>query len=262
MYAFLVPASIIFVSFAIRQGVALSFVLLAIYFLNKKNWIGFVLSTLIAFSIHSAIATTILIIGVFYLSFKKPLNWKITIPLYLFFTFAFDVKKIGIITDYTENLSIGNIFQSYLENSDQWFGKDAAIEIYEQSTFALITSSLFYISIIYLGYKALENKFNSQIVYLYNSVVFGIILYRAVFLFEILRRIAEPLVLLYFIPLGYSIHFFQKEIKHKRLGIKRKSNVDISLQYKLGVGCVLVFLILYFGRFIFLNPKSMFFWNK
>src|SRR5690606_38171498 len=40
MYAFVIPSTLIFISGIIRQGISFSFLLLAIYFLNKRKWAG------------------------------------------------------------------------------------------------------------------------------------------------------------------------------------------------------------------------------
>lgn len=266
MYYFLIPATLLFVTSAIRQGLALSFVLLALYFLNKKNWLAIVLSVLIGYSIHNSILITVVIIGAVYIFTKKPISWMISIPLYLFFTFLFDPARIGFISEYiSKYVSLDNSFQGYIDQSDIWFGEEAATDIYEQSLFALVTSSLFYVSIIYLGYVALKFRSHPHIVYIYNVVVIGIIFYRVVFTFEILRRMAEPLLMLYFIVLGYAFYIIcTKKVAIYQQFSKNIKNVKSQLfpYYKFFIACTLFYLFLFFGRFIFLNPTAIFYWNK
>lgn len=264
MYAFVIPATLLFVNFAIRQGVALGFVLLAIYFLNKKKWFGVILSIFIASSIHYSILITVAIIGINYLFFKKPINWKITIPLYLFFTFFYDIKQTAIVSKYIQYISLDNNFQRYIDKTDLWFGVEAIGEHFEQSLSAKIISSIFYIAIIFLGYYALKSKPNSRIVYIYNSTTIGIILLRIVYQFEILRRIVQPWVILYFIPLGYIIYVFINIQKNKTYFIENKSYNYIKRLlplYKVGLFCILFYFLLYWGRFIFMSPNYLFFWN-
>jgi hypothetical protein len=266
MYYFVIPATLLFVTNAIRQGLALSFVFLGLYFLNKKNWFGIVLSVFVGYSIHSSILVTVVIIGAVYLLIKKPIHWIISIPLYLFFTFLFDPARIGFISEYiSKYVSFDNSFQSYIDQSDIWFGEEAATDIYEQNLFALLTSSLFYISIIYLGYVALKFRSHPHIVYIYNLVVIGIVMYRVVFTFEILRRIAEPLVMLYFIVLGYAFFIIYSKSgemhRHFSKNIKNVKN-QFFPYYKFFVACTVFYLVLFFGRFIFLNPTAIFYWNK
>ena len=266
MYYFVIPATLIFVTSAIRQGVALSFVILALYFLNKKKWLGVASCILIGSTIHSSILLTAVFIGAVYFFIKQPLNWKITIPAYLYFTFIFDSKSVAVISVYLEKyVSLDNSFQTYIDNSDVWFGNEGLNVIYQQSQFALISSSLFYISIIYIGYFALKYKPNPQILYIYNVVVLGILFYKATFLYEILRRIAEPMLMLYFIVLGYSFFVIVEMKKNKRVGVFNKQKTlksPLLSNYKFFVGCIVFYLILFWGRFIFLNPSAIFYWDK
>jgi hypothetical protein len=266
MYAFLIPATLSFTSSFIRQGIAYSVILLAIYFLNNKKWLGVVISVAIGMMIHSAILFTILVLGIFYLVSKKPFNWKITIPLYLFFTFSSAVSKIGIFTDYLKVLSFNSTFSNYIENSDHWFGADAVEDKYAQSMFPLIMSSIFYISIFYLGNEALKIRQNKKITYLFNTFVFGVIFYRAFFQIELYRRIGEPMVMLYFIVLGYIIYVYSESNKKKQHSFINRRYYMISTKelctYRFLLLGITFYLLLFFGRFIFFNPQAIFFWNR
>lgn len=262
MYAFIIPASLQLVSNGIRQGVALSFILLALYFFNKKNWWGLAIAILIGVSIHTATLITAVIIAAIYFISKKPISWKISIPLYLFFTFLFDVSKIGFIAEYMQYLTLGNKFQSYVDNADEWFGEDAAEQKYAQGPVALVLSSLFYIGIIYLGYVALKIKNFRGVTYLYNTVVIGVIFYRAVFLYEILRRIAEPMVLFYFVILGYIFLIYEKKNRLYRLRNIGPPTFSLNNAYTIWVGFIFLYLFTFWGRFILLFPSGNFFWNK
>lgn len=266
MYAFILPATLLFISSAIRQGVSLSFLLLVIYALNQKKWLLAVVFAIIAMLIHSATLISIAVLVLFYFFFSnKPLTWKISIPLYLFFTFIFDVSKIGFISNFLQTISIGGKFQSYLDNADGWFGADAIEDKFSQGLFPLIMSSIFYIGIIFMGYFALNVRSDRKIIYIYNYVVLGIIFYRIVFLYQILRRLAEPMVMLNFIVLGYAFYIFyqykQLNIFSKQMYISNnKTKTEVKIFDFLIVG-IICYLVLFWGRFIFLNENSLFFWN-
>lgn len=267
MYAFLIPATLTFITGIIRQGVALSFLFLALYFFNKRNWIGLLISIIIGASIHSSTIITVAMVGAIFVFIHKPISWKLTIPTYLFFTFIYDISQTAIIANYLQTITLQNKFQSYLENSDRWFGKDAINSIYEQSTFALLMSSLFYISVIYIGFQTLKYKPNKKVSYLYNSMTIGIILYRIVFQFEILRRFAAPLEMLYFIVLGYSIITVTNYKKDKiRIALLQNNKINpmkFPLRlYRIGMVFIISYLLIYWGRFVFLNPNAMFYWNQ
>lgn len=256
MYAFVVPATLHLIGNGIRQGVALSFILLAISCINRKKYLQVVFWSLVGATIHSSVIVTIAFIILIWLFRTRPLNWRLTIPLYLFFAYIYDVSKTGFIAQYIQKLSLDGPFQGYTENADYWFGQAAANDIYRQSPFAQFMFSLFCVSFIYLGHRVLRNVKTNNVTYLYNTVVIGMILYRTVFLFEILRRFAEPLVMLYFVVLGYIIYAF--------LGgadIEGNNTLAHKWKFKLGLLFMLLYIFLYWGRFTFFNPSALFFWN-
>ncbi len=268
MYALLIPAILVSITSTIRQGFSTSFLFLALYFFKDRQWIGVVISVLLAGLFHLGTVVVALIIIFFKLFVNKyPLNWKITVPLLLFFTYIFDVSVVSGLSNYLSGFSLGDSnFSNYLENSDQWFSNEAInVEAFERGLFSNIIWTLFYISFIYLGYRALKIKPNFEIIYLYNSVVFGIVFYQAVRWFEIWRRFAEPLISFYFIVLGYSLYVLSKKyVKYKdSTKLKRLEFYAINpTVYKIMVGMILLCLVLYWGRFILYTPKADFFWNK
>ena len=257
MYCFLVPAILIISTSFIRQGVGLAFIFLALVFFYQQKWLLMAFATIIAFQIHSATILTLLpILGIFFF-LKKPIHYWLSIPLYLFFAFVFDVEKMSFIVELlSNNISFDNKFQSYINNSERWFGTGAIKVNWMQSTFALIMSSLFYISLFYLGYQALKIRANKQVLCMYNTVVFGVIFLRAAFLYEILRRIADAWVMFYFVPLGYIIYVYFQDCKQP------ETHYAILLRryYPMGITMILAYLLMWWGRFVFQNPDADFFW--
>lgn len=73
------------------------------------------------------------------------------------------------------------------------------------------------------------------------------------FQLEILRRIAEAIVQMYYIPVGYSLAI----ITSKKYLLTKKE----YLYYRVSLFIFVSYLILYFGRFIFLSPTFKFYWN-
>jgi hypothetical protein len=268
MYAFLIPATIISVTWTIRQGFSTSFLLLALYYLKDKKWLKVAISILIAGLFHLATLCVVAIVAFFYVfTNKKLLNWKITIPLLLFFTYLFNPSVVANAADFLNDISIGEAhFDRYLENSDTWFSDNAInSERFERNIAASAFWFGFYISFIYLGYKALKKKPHLDIMYLYNVVVFGMIFFQIIRWFELWRRFAEPLISLYFIPLGYSLSVLSKKLlKEERIARLKSSNSQMinPAIYRILLGLLLLHLILYWGRWILFNPDAMFFWNK
>lgn len=256
MLALFLPATLLQSTFTIRQSVAHSFIFLALHFLNHKKWIFLVLYLAITYSIHPGALLLIIPIFLFFLFYKKIISWKISIPIYItasLFTSFFTKKIIQVFTHFLPTLVLENKFDSYLQN-DAWYNEDAIRETWMQSTLTLTLSMIFHIGIIYIGYISLKYRPKETILYFYNTVVIGMIITRFFWTFEIFRRISEPLIMLYFIPLGYSFYFLNHKIKC--LSHKEKIISVISI-----IGMI-SYLLLYFGRFILQSPKYIFFWNK
>lgn len=264
MYAFFIPATLLFTTNIIRQGVAYAFVLLFIFFLNKKSWIGCILSCLIGILIHSATVISIAIILLIYLAFDKPLSLKITIPVYVFFTFFFDMSKIAFISEYIDTFSIGGKYQEYIADADRWFGTEAINDIYTQSSIALFLMALFHIGFMLIGNVILSILPKKNIVYLYNVSVIGMIFFRAVFNIEIMRRFAIPLYILYFIPLGYFIFLIFNTNMIKPSFIRLYANIGNKgpFIFKYAIYVIIAYLLIYNARFVFFNIEGLFFWNK
>ncbi|MEJ5054249.1 EpsG family protein [Sphingobacterium sp. MYb382] len=260
MYAFFLPATLLFVTTIIRQGVACSSLFLLLIFLNKRNWLGVILSIVIGCLFHAAIIIPIVIILVFYFLFNNRLfHWKVTVPIYCFVAFVLSNSSVSFLSKYIQGINVGNKFQDYLDNSDRWFGEDAFNAEFQQGISALVLSTLFFCSIIYLGYKAIKFHSRKDIIYIYNVTVFGFIFLRAVFFFEIFRRFAQPLVFFYFIVLGYSLFVLIDYAKY-RLNQKGLA-FSLPLNYSVAILFILIYLFMFWGRFILFNDNSLFFWN-
>lgn len=264
MYAFFLPATLLTTTFTIRQSVAFSFVLLAFYFAKKKNLINTVIFLIISFFIHPSSVISIAWIAFFFLFLKSPLSWKISIPIYLFFTVVWDVSQLGFINNYIKFLNFGDsYFQDYVDNSDSWFSSEAVEAKYFQSTLTTIMSALFHISMIFFCYKSLKRtKTNRSIICLYNVVVTALIVSRAGFAIELVKRVADNMVTLYFIPLGFCwYHYYTNSEKLLHKNLRNIMNVCVYT--------IVFFLIVYFGRWILFfddlgrsnHLKSMFIWN-
>jgi len=254
MYCFLVPATMYISCHTIRQGIGIAFVFLVCVFFHHRKWLFMTLAALIAYYFHSTTMITMAtLIGIFFV-LRNPIHYWISIPLYLFFAFVFDVHKVAGIADLLSNfITLDNKFQSYLDSSDKWFGAKAIRDEWIQGTFSLIMSSLFWISLFYLGYRALKIRENRLVLYVYNTVVLGAIVERAVYLFEIFRRLTSPMVMFYFVPLGYIFYVYSQDCK-------KPENFLLKKYFHVGITFILAYLVMFWGRFIFLNEAADFFW--
>jgi hypothetical protein len=243
---FFFTATFQFTEGPIRQAVGFSFIFLAIKFFYDQKWLFLVLSIIAACTIHSSnIIILVFIVGLYFI--KKPIPIIISIPLYLFFTYIYDMSNVGFLGDLVRmsNLSLDSKFQSYVENSDHWFSAHGISDIYDQSLLAKTLRSLFDVSILYLGNISLKRKPNQKMVLFYSFFVFGALVYKAFFNLEILRRIADPFYIFWFLIVGYAFY----EFKEKNFWI-------VAARYS-----VILYVILFLGRFIFFNPNARFVWN-
>lgn len=257
MLALFLPATLFLSTYTIRQSVATSFIFLAFFFLSKKEWMYMMLMLITTYLIHPGALIVFLLIFSFYLGIKRPLPYKITILLYiiasLFATLFIQpiLSASSIIMPY---ITFENKFQGYITNSDYWFNAESWDKNYIQGTFTKTLSMAFHVSIIYLGYITLQLRKQSNITYLYNSIVIGFITSRLFFALEILRRTADTIISFYFIPVGYAFFIF---FNHNHL-------LSTKEKYfcKTSIICIFAYLILFYGRFILLSPERIFFWNK
>lgn len=256
MLTFFLPATLLQSTYTIRQSVAHSFIFLALHYFFKKNWGVMISMVLIAYSIHPAALLLIIPIIICFFLKNKVIPWQISIPIYTATALLTDFFSSHISTmfmQYLPMLSLDNKFNSYIQN-EYWFNENAIQEEWKQGTLTLLLSMAFHISIFYTGYLALKYRPNFKVAYFYNTVIIGFILQRLFWTFEIFRRIATPYTILYFIPLGY-VFFFWKNNRN-RLSILEKK------QFAIGIALILIYLILYYGRFIWQSPQYDFFWNK
>jgi len=258
MYCLLVPATLFTSAHTIRQGVGFAFIFIALAFFQKRKWLFMALAALIAFNIHSSVIIIFAtMIGIFFF-FKKPIHYWFSIPVYIIFAFVFEVTNMDFLNDFlTNNISLGSGFQWYIDNTDVWMGEDAIREGFVQSTFALIISSAFYISLFYLGYIALKAKENKHVLFMYNTVVLGAIMMRAFFNYEILRRLIFPMRICYFIPLGYIFYVYFRDCKQP----ENQYAILLKKYFPVGITLILAYLFMFWGRWLFLNPNANFFWR-
>lgn len=255
MLALFLPATLLLSTFTIRQSLGHSFIFLGLHFFQNKRWLPMLLSLLVAYSIHPAAILLVIPMLLLYYLANKPFPWKITIPIYTIASLSSDFINsfiTKVFSLYLPLLTIGNKFDSYLRTF--WFNKKAIRVAWEQGFLTLFLSMMFHIGIIYIGYVALKYVPQKKVLYVYNTVVIGLIATRIFWYFEIFRRISEAFVQLYFIPLGYAIYVIAR--------INNNMEEKEWISYFVSFAFVVVYLVLYFGRFILLSPDYIFIWNN
>lgn len=259
MLALLLPATLIFTTSIIRQGIALSFTFIMLYALQRGKKLVFVMGGAITYLVHpGALLYLAPCLLFFFLSRGRLIPIKLSVPLYVLCSLSTNLFK-DYIADPLQNLIFGMTFgnigfmNEYAKRSDDWFGAGAIIEDWYQGPVTLTLSMIFHISIIVLGYFALKNNKYNKVVYLYNTVTVGWIVFRLFFPVEIMHRLTDPMTMLYFVPFGYALYEYYT---NRNIWSPRERTIGRWLV----LGAYL-YLVPYFLRFIFMFPEGDFVWN-
>lgn len=237
----------------ISQFFALSFVFVAIKYVLNDDWLRFSVFSILAILFHNSCIVVLLMTVVLKL-YNKPFSIYWTVPFYTFASFLFDMKNISILTPLFEKINLGgnNHFQSYVENADIWFSKDAVNSIYEQSFVTKTANFLFDVSILISGRALIDNYKNvdkkKSLVLFYNLFALGAILFQAFFHIELMRRIAIEMYLFWFIVVSYILYYYK---------LKRKP----SLIFKIMTLIIVLYAISIGFKYIFLSQDSLFVWD-
>lgn len=255
MFALIVPAILIETSTHIRQGIAFGVSLIALGFLNKKNWWLFALFSLIAFNIHKISALIFCACLVSYFLRNRIIPLQLSVATYCIAIILPEYVNYDLLQKIIGVLPIqGSKFQVYTDELSFWFSARANQADWLQSLPALILSALFDLSIMILSHRYLKIIGNRSVVIYYNLFVLGAILTRGFFLNELLRRTVYQLYMFYFVPLGYCLYLYN--IVDVPFAQRRINAVTVCF------GCTMLYLFLYWGRFIILNEDGLFIWSR
>lgn len=234
----------------IRQGVSFSFILLGLHFLEKKKWVWMAFFMAIAFGIHhgNVLAIALPVIFYFYLN-KKPLPWKITVPLFVVLEYTMQVSFfqniMTMVSTYLDVSALAGDRVGYLQDSTMAQEVQAAEE-WARGTITQLITVLFYASLIFVG--AQNCKIKNKNTYIYNAFVIGIMIYEPFRLAGSLARLFNVMSCLWFIPLAYALYNYKL--------LKNSSKLT-----KWAMIPIFLYIVSYFGRYIFLNPDANYIWN-
>lgn len=238
----------------IRQYFAISFLLISLHFIINKKWIkGFTWGILGVLS-HSSIA---LVFPVYFLfrHLNKPINIYISVGLYVFFAYIYDMRNVDSLSPYLKFIDFGKLyFNQYIENSELWFSSTAIDSAYKQSFIAKLGMTIFDLSIIasfyFLYAKGIFSKYRKADVLciFYNLFVIGALSYQAFFQLEIFRRI----VILFYSFNFILIAFILKE--HKNY-IGKNRYIIICIY------CIYAYIIIWYFKYIVFSENQLFIWD-
>lgn len=235
----------------IRQGVSFSFIFLCLHFLEKKKWIWFLICSLIVFGIHHGNAIVVLLIVSCYFIFnKKAFSWKITVPIFIILeytmevsTFLHVIQNVFSIVDLSE---LGGNFQGYIDNNV--FEREAELaKEWERGNVTQFITVAFYSALIVLG--SFVSKIKPDKIYIYNVFVIGIIIFEPFRLAGTISRLFLGPSTLWFIPLSLVLFRYKDLVCIK------------PCIYKMSKFIIYIYIILFWGRYVFLNPEANYVWN-
>lgn len=236
----------------IRQGVSFSFILLGLHFLERKSWKALAVCVFIAFGIHHGNILTIVVLGACYVFLnKKPLPWKITVPLFI--VLEYTVSSVSVITDFIQNLAISldlvsssGRFEGYITNTAVTEYEQEMSEEWKRGALTQLITVLFYSATFVAGYFA--NKIKGGKSFIYNAFVLGMMIYEPFRLGGTLIRLFFPLSVFWFIPLSEALFYKKKVTENKKL-------------FSISLYIAIAYLVMYYGRYVFLYPEAEYVWN-
>lgn len=221
---------------------------------KKANVIALVESLiflLCSYSIHSANVITLAFITVIYLFLKKPVYYKISIPLYLiaalYLSTKSDTSFLNPILSFLS--SQDDKFSQYADKADVWFGKEGYSERYTANflvKFLNVTSNC---AIMYFGYKLLAGlkKIDKSLIALYNVYVLGTILYDSFVNYEAINRITRYFYAFWIFPFALILFY--------RKSFYKESSLQLAYIISFGV-------FIHFFRYLFLKgDQTLFLWD-
>ena len=233
----------------IRQGVSFCFILLGFHFLEHQKWKSMLCAMLLGFSVHHGNILAICLPIAFYFILKKPLPWKITVPLFIVMEYTMQISffqnLILMMSSYLDLTALGGNFSHYMQD-DMLTHEAEAAEDWARGTMTQLITVVFYSSILHIGAEVCKQC--PKITYIYNAFVIGIMIYEPFRLAGSITRMFNVLSCIWFIPLSYAIFNYSN--------IKKDSKI---IKWSL-IGFV-VYLVSFYGRYIFFNPEANYIWN-
>ena len=234
----------------IRQGVSFSFILLGLHYLEQKRWKWMLGAMIIAYGIHHGnILAIVLPIVFYYFLNDKVIPWKISVPLFSVLEYTMQVSVFQnfsqAISGYLDLSSLGGNFGGYMQDNALEHEAEAAEE-WTRGTMTQLLTVLFYSSLLLVGAEVCKKK--NKVTYIYNAFVVGIMIFEPFRLAGSITRMFVALSCLWFIPLAYAL------FNYKQLNLSCKF-------VKWAFVGVAVYIISYYGRYIFMNTEANYVWN-
>ena len=259
MYLLAVLAMLYSFECFIRQYLAMPFLLIGLYFMIKGGWKSYfmaIASLIIIALLHTGLLFCIPFLVISFFFIEKIIPLKFVIPIlfasyYLipegFFSNSF-IESFNIIMNVTGGVS-DNPMGNYVENSDRWLGEDSMLDSASQTPLTEVLQFIFECSVLIIGYYALKVHPQKRVHFFYNVVFIGFVFCRVFHGYEIFQRLFGELYVFWFVIAGYGLY------------VQNEHKSNISLIPHLASITMLIYLLAFWGRFIFINPNADYVWN-
>lgn len=238
---------------------------------NIKHILLCILFCILSYGIHSANILVIFGFTFFYVLFKNPISWKITIPALIFCAYVFPkIFDLSLLDRYLQILSgVNDKFEAYTENSDRWFSEDAMKDKYARNpiveVFEIIGNSV----LLYIGDKLLRLRRQREHVAIYNIYIVGLLVMVAFRELELLHRIGSVMYLWWFVPLTLILVYYFPDMKTRKKKKEKKVASELPAGKNVKTGFprkwVLFFLIFFlyeYMKYLFMRGENVkFLWD-
>lgn len=265
MIMLFLPATLLLNTYAIRQFVAISFVLFAFCFIiseNKYKWYVryscAAILALIAYLIHGASLFFAIPLGLaFILRLFKPLKTSFSVLLYIssiVFSSVFIEYITAFFDKYAAILTVTDHLQGYVDGYINMVANDD-VDMFGHGGIYLYFEYLSRIILIVLSGWALRQKPNKMVSLFYNIMLLGLCMQQIFFTSEIFRRLLDPIFMLYCIPVGYALYLLFENNKVQNVYYRKPTQIIMS---------VILLLYIYYPmyKFIFFCDIAGFIWDK
>lgn len=181
--------------------------------LNRITWRDICICAILitcAISIHTANSITIVAIMAFWIIMRnKTIPFYMSIPLMLFGALILNnVLNLDSIAPYVNLLQgTDKKFDTYIENSDYWFGEEGASSTYTRKGIILYCELWGYGTLFWLADRmSKQMNFGRIFASMLNTLIVGTFVMMTFRELEILHRIGHVLTLFWFIPLSICLY--------------------------------------------------------
>lgn len=240
---------------------------------NIKHILLCLLFCVMSYGIHSANLLVIFGITFFYVLFKNPISWKITIPALIFCAYIFPkIFDLSFLDRYLQILGgMNDKFEAYTENSDRWFSEDAKKDKYARNPLVEMFEIMGNSVLLYIGDKLLRRRGQREHTAIYNLYIVGLLVMVAFRELELLHRIGSVMYQWWFVPLALILAYYfpVRDTREKAKEMKKALEQPASSTKKSKTGFprkwVLFFLLFFlyeYMKYLFMRGENVkFLWD-